>query len=247
MMQDIITIIRKEWQEIIFHRSSGRQSWVSILIIIGVVGVYLPYMNGTEWLSDPIALITWAWLPIFMTNGMVADAFAGERERHTLETLLSTRLSDSAILLGKVAASVLYAWLISLLSALTGALTVNVMAGSGTFLFYKPAMFFGGLLGVLLVAILMSAIGVFVSLKAETVRQAAQKLSLSVTALWFIPFILLQTFPDQTKRVIENLAPLLEQNGTLLLVLVFVILLAVDVLMLLLAKKRFKRTRLILE
>jgi ABC-2 type transport system permease protein len=247
MMQDIITIIRKEWQEVIFHRSGGRQSWVSILIIIGVVGVYLPYMNGVEWLSDPVSLLTWAWLPIFMTNSMVADAFAGERERHTLETLLSTRLSDGAILLGKVAASVLYAWLISLLSALTGALTVNVMAGSGTFLFYKPAMFFGGLLGVLLVAILMSAIGVFVSLKAETVRQAAQKLSLSVTALWFIPFILLQTFPDQTKRVIENLAPLLEQNGTLLLVLVFVILLAVDVLMLLLAKKRFKRTRLILE
>ncbi len=247
MIQDIITIIRKEWQEVIFHRSSGRQSWVSILIIIGMVGIYLPYTNGADWLSNPLSLVTWAWLPIFMTNGMVADAFAGERERHTLETLLSTRLSDTAILLGKVAASVLYAWLISLLSALAGAITVNVMAGEGAFLFYDPAMFFGGLLGVLLVAILMSAIGVFVSLKADTVRQAAQKLSLSVTALWFIPFILLQAFPDQTRGVLQNLAPLLEQNGTLLLVLVFAILLAADVLMLLLAKQRFKRTRLILE
>ncbi|HAF62780.1 MAG TPA: ABC-2 type transporter [Anaerolineaceae bacterium] len=247
MIQDIITIIRKEWKEVIFHRTSGRQGWVSILIIVGIVGIYLPYMSGAEWLSDPISLLTWAWLPIIMTSGMVADAFAGERERHTLETLLSTRLSDTAILLGKVAASVLYAWMISLLSALAGVITVNVAFGEGTFLFYDPVLFFGGLLAVLLVAILMSTIGVFVSLKASTVRQAYQKLSLSTTAIWFIPFILIQAFPNQSMDLLQNLAPALEKNLTVVVLAVFAVLLLVDVLMLLLAKKRFKRTRLILE
>ena len=37
---------------------------------------------------------------------MIADGIPGERERHTLETLLASRLSDRSILLGKVMAAV---------------------------------------------------------------------------------------------------------------------------------------------
>lgn len=247
MMQDIFTLIQKEWKEMVFHRGGGRQGWVSILILIGLLGIYFPFSNGANWLNDPTALITWAWMPIFMTNGMVADAFAGERERHTLETLLATRLSDTAILLGKVAASVLYAWSISLACALAGAITVNIAFPNGTFQFYDPAMFFGGLAAVLLISIFMSGIGVFVSLKASTVRQAYQKLSLSITALFFIPFILIQAFPDKVVSFFNVVGPFLDQNITLLVLGLFGLLVVADIIILLLAKKRFQRTRLILE
>jgi hypothetical protein len=73
-------------------------------------------------------------------------------------------------------------------------------------------MFFGGIVAVLLIAILISSIGVFVSLKASTVRQAYQKLSLSIMAIWFIPFILLQSFPDKMQTLLVRIAPMLDQN-----------------------------------
>lgn len=79
-----------------------------------------------------------------MTIGLVADAFAGERERHTLETLLATAFPDTSILLGKIAASVLYAWGIAFACSLLGVITINVVFPSGGLQFYNPGMFFGG-------------------------------------------------------------------------------------------------------
>jgi ABC-2 type transport system permease protein len=248
MIQDIATLIRKEWKEVVFHRGGGRQSWISMLILLGLLGVYLPYLNGADWLQNPMALFTWAWVPLFMTIGLVTDAFAGERERHTLETLLATRLSDASILFGKIAASVLYAWSISTSCAVLAAITINVaFPNNGAFQFYAPGMFFGGLAAVLLIAILISSIGVFVSLNAATVRQAYQKLNLAIMAVWLIPFILLQTFPDKVQSLFMKVAPVLDAKLPLIIGSVFAILIVLDAMALLLAKKRFKRTRLILE
>jgi ABC-2 type transport system permease protein len=50
----------------------------------------------------------------------LGDAIAGERERHTLETLLASRISDRAILLGKVIVTTGYAWGTALLGLLFG-------------------------------------------------------------------------------------------------------------------------------
>ncbi len=247
MIQDMAILIRKEWKEVVFRRGGGKQSWVSMLILLAMLGVYLPYMSGSEWLQDPIALFAWAWVPLFMTIGLVVDAFAGERERHTLETLLATRLSDTSILLGKIFSSVLYAWSISVICALMGAVTVNILFSTGSFQFYSPGMFFGGLLAVLLVAIFISTIGVFVSLKSATVRQAYQKLNLSIMAIWFIPFILIQAFPDKVQIFFLKISPMLDANLTLIIVGLFGVLIAADIIVLLLAKKRFQRARLILE
>ena len=247
MIQDIATLIRKEWKEVVFRRGGGRQSWISMLILLAMLGVYLPYISGADWLEDPTALFAWAWVPLFMTIGMVVDAFAGERERHTLETLLATRLSDTSILLGKIFSSVMYAWSISIICSLVGAVTVNIFFISGPFQFYSLGMFFGGLFAVLLVAILISTIGVFVSLKSATVRQAYQKLNLSIMAIWLIPFILLQMFPDKVQNFFFKISPMLDANMTLIIAGLFGVLIAADIIVLLLAKKRFQRARLILE
>jgi len=217
------------------------------LIILALLGIFMPLQSGLEWLENPVLPLVWSWMPIFLTISLVADSFAGERERHTLETLLATRLSDTSILLGKIAASVLYAWSISVICALLGAITINVLFPSGTFQFYNAGMFFGGIAAVLLIAILISSIGVFVSLKAPTVRQAHQKLSFSIMVVWFVPFILLQAFPDKVQDFFVSIAPLLENNLPLIIGGLFLLLVVADAAVLLLAKKRFQRTRLILE
>ena len=37
--------------------------------------------------------VMWMWFSLLLVINVVADSFAGERERHTLETLLASRLS----------------------------------------------------------------------------------------------------------------------------------------------------------
>ena len=49
----------------------------------------------------------------FFIGPEVPDPLPRERERHTLETLLASRLSDRAILLGKIGAAVGFEWVIT--------------------------------------------------------------------------------------------------------------------------------------
>ena len=58
---------------------------------------------------------------------MIPDSFAGERERHTLEPLLATPLSDRAILFGMISAAVGYGWGITLISMVIGLLATNLI------------------------------------------------------------------------------------------------------------------------
>ena len=116
MFTDIYTIIRKEWKEIFLQKGGMRGGLLSQVIILALLGVFLPLQNGPEWLTSPAAALAWLWLPVMLTMNMVAEAFAGERERHTLETLLASRLSDRAILFGKMAASILYGFAIAVLT-----------------------------------------------------------------------------------------------------------------------------------
>lgn len=86
MIADISTVLWKEWKEIL---SEGRgRGKVSVLILVGVVGIILPWQIGRTWIESPMVLAYWAWVPMFLVMPVIADSFAGERERHTLETLL---------------------------------------------------------------------------------------------------------------------------------------------------------------
>ena len=111
MLLDMWTIIRKDIKEVFSARGTGRRGgWMSILIFVGLLGILMPLQTGQQWLTNPVLPILWSWIPVFLVVSVVTDSFAGERERNTLETLLASRLSDRAILFGKIGAAVLYGW-----------------------------------------------------------------------------------------------------------------------------------------
>ncbi|MEW6243764.1 MAG: ABC transporter permease [Bacillota bacterium] len=203
MITDILTIAWKEWKEIFSQR--GRLGGVrAILIFVAVFGVFQPWQFGRSWVESPSGLAMWAWVPLFLVMGVIADSFAGERERHTLETLLASRLSDRAILLGKIAAAVGYALSVTLLSLAAGLVTVNVAHGRGEILMYSPATA-GGILTVgFLGALLAAAIGVLVSLRAPTVRYAQQTLSIGMLVLVFGTAFGLQELPAEWRAGISR-------------------------------------------
>jgi len=245
MSRDILTIMWKEWKELFLRRGSVRSGLFNLVIILGLLGIFMPLQSGKEWLSSSTGLVIWSWIPIFLTINIIADAFAGERERHTLETLLASRLTDSSILMGKILAAVSYAMTIAISSMLLGAVTVNISQPAGGIQFYSGWTFPLALLLSFLSALLMSCIGVIVSLNAPTTRHAYQRLSIIVMAVWLVPIITLQVIPDEViGKLVQNLATI---NTALILPIAFAILTMADVSLILFAMKKFKRNQLILE
>lgn len=179
MLTDLSTMIWKEWKELLRFQGGGRSGILGILVMVLIFAVFMPIQYGRMWIDSAAPLSLWIVIPLILIGNLVADSFAGERERHTLETLLASRLPDQSILLGKIFAAVIYVWLVTQILFVVALIPINIMHGEGELLFYQPVVALSGLVISFLLACLMSNIGVLVSLGAETVKQAQQKLGLS--------------------------------------------------------------------
>lgn len=248
LLYDIFTVAGKELREIIVM--TGGRTKLGLIFSVLVFGVLLPLQAGRPWVESHFATFYWAWVPLYMTNGVVADSFAGERERRTLETLLATRLSDQAILFGKIAAGVAFGWGLTLANMLTGLVTVNVVYGRGELVMYSPSQF--AVIGTisLVMSLLAAGIGILVSLRAATVRQATQVVGIGATLIFFLPLVALQLLSGNP-RFASRIETLFAQLETLNWIqLGFIALAVVSLLIGLLfaaALARFKRARLILD
>jgi len=246
MMPDVWTVMRKEWKEwLLMQGSSLRGGLTQLLIPIFILGVFLPAQVGRAWVEKPMFLIIWAWMPAFMVAALIADSFAGERERHTLETLLASRISDRAILFGKFGAGVAYGWGISMLGLLLGLVTVNVRQHGGPLILYSAGSAASAVVIAALAAGAIVAAGILVSLRASSVRQATQVLMLSVMGTFFGVMFGISALPqDFRARLLKTLATL----GTAGTVIAGCALLAVlNAVLLSAAMVRFRRARLILD
>jgi ABC-2 type transport system permease protein len=244
MTGDIATMMWKELKELVFVRANLRGGWVGLVIVIAVFGIFLPLQSGPEWLESALGIVVWAWVPFLMVSSVVADSFAGERERHTLETLLASRLSDRAILFGKLGAAVGYGWGLTLASSLLALITINVAFGRGRLLLY-PVDIALGIVGLsFLIALLAAGLGVLISLRAATVRQAQQTFSI-INLVLFIPLFVFPALPDEVKaRIMQVLS---QVNADMLAILVPAGLALVDIALVAAALVRFQRARLILD
>lgn len=245
MITDVWTVIWKEWRELLRQRESMRGGVLRLLIFAGVFGIFLPAQMGREWVESPNLLMLWAWVPLFLVTSVVADAFAGERERHTLETLLASRLSDRAILFGKLGAALSYGFGLAMIGVVLGLVTVNVVYGKGELLLYSPEVA-ASIVGLsLLGAGLAASAGVLVSLRASSVRQAQQTMSIAIMLLLFVPIYGVQALPNEWKVRLAN--AFLSTSMMRLLLIVMASLAVLDMILLVAAMARFKRARLILD
>ncbi len=244
MFRDMKTVIWKEAKEILGQKGRFKGGKTGMLIFMGVFGILMPLQNGEAWIRSPFVLVYWAWIPILLASGVVADAFAGERERHTLETLLASRLSDRAILAGKIGAAVLYGWGLTMICVLIGAAAVTAAHGKGRILFYPWPIAGGILVLTLLVALFGSSLGVLISLRAATVRQAQQVFSVAFLIL-FVPIFALPMLPPSAKAAVLGWAA--KADATAIGIAVVAALAVADAALILVADARFRRSRLILD
>ena len=236
-MSDILTMVWKESKDVLFQ--GGWRSLIRPLFVIGIMGMYLPLQFGSQWVAlTPLGMLLLLWIPFFLVISFIGDAIAGERERHTLETLLASRMSDRAILLGKVVATVLYAWGMSILSLLLGLVLVDLFRTQGNWMFYPLDLLVVALVLSLLAGMLATSAGVLVSLKVATVRQAQQILSVSTIVFVFGVTFALRALP-------ANLFSSLNYSQFLLIVMAFLAVL--DAILLGLSLVSFQRSRLIVS
>jgi len=245
MIGDIFTVAWKEWRELLQLGGSVRGGRFSLVILVGVFGVFLPLQAGAEWVESPATVFYWGWVPLMLVGSAIADSIAGERERHTLETLLASRLPDAAILLGKIAAAVSYGWGLVLVMLVLSLVTVNVAARTGPWLLFPWRFALGAPLLALLGAGLAATAGVLVSLRAQTVRQASQTLNVGVLLLVFAPVLGMQALPDAWRAQIAAWAMSVGADGLLGATLGLLALL--DAALLAAGFSRFRRSRLVLD
>lgn len=251
MIGDIWLIVNKEVREVVLRAGSSRATILNLALILLVFGVVLPLQAGAAWVESWWLLFSWTWLPLFLVSALVADSFAGERERHTLETLLTTALSDRTILFGKIAAAVSYGYGMLLSVMLLSLLTVNVVWGvrEGRLLMFSASVTVGVLVIGLLITLLIAAIGVMISLKAKTVRQAGQALSLGILAILWIPGLIIalgaRALSEVQQQALWEWASMLD--GRAVAAVGALVLLVLDAVFVGIAMRRFKRSRLSLD
>ena len=245
MMADVWTVMWKEFKELFVMHGSLRRSILTWLIFVGGFGILIPLQMGHEWVESPLMLIIWPYASLFMVMSVIADSFAGERERHTLETLLASRLPDGAILYGKVGAVVGYGWGMSIIALLLGLVTVNVAYAQGELLLYPANMGLSILIFSLLGTGLAAGVGVLVSLRAATVRQAHQTLVLPIILLSFVPSFGIQVLSAEWRMYLFE--TLMTADVPLIVLVAAICLTLLDTGLLLAARARFRRARLILD
>ena len=244
MITDILTVAFKELREIFTFGDVRGRSKFSLLVLIVIFGIVIPLQNGREWVTSPISIMVWGWLPFLWVSGVVADMFAGERERHTLEPLLATRLSDQAILFGKLLAALLYGFILTWVIMLASLITINISFGRNGLLFYPPQMTFAALVFSILISGLSASIGILVSLRAGSVRQAQQMMSAGMLVL-FLPFMLIQFIPVRWLRTLEEVAT--SVSPVQIAISLAILLILIEAILIFIALRLFQRSKLILD
>lgn len=241
MIRDLSAMIWKEWRELVFLRSGK----ISLFILLGVFGILMPLQSGPSWLLSPVNVVYWIWVPLFQVTTLIADFLVGEKERHTLETLLASRLPGPAILLGKAMVAIAYGWGLMIAILLSGAITVNIVYGAGGLIFYPLGVFLALLAFGLAGAGLIGGFAVLISMRFSTVRQAVQIMNLAILILIWLPLLGLQALPQSMK--VRLFSALRGTDPTVVMLTFFLGLIALDIILFAWAVQRFQREKLILN
>jgi ABC-2 type transport system permease protein len=244
MNTDIMTIIWKESKGLLKQGKGRSKSILVLLTPFFMFGIILPIQFRDEWLTMAWSLTIALFTPLILIAPTICESFAGERERHTLETLLASRLPDRSILFGKMLVSIIYGYGMTVILLVMSLVIVNILVWNGKFQFYPLSILLADLGLGLLFSGLMVTLGILISLRSATVQSAQQVLMMALV----IPIFGIQAvvFLLPTFLPMEDIREFLARFDYNKILLIFLgIMLLADVGLLLAAMSRFKRSRLI--
>jgi ABC-2 type transport system permease protein len=249
MFGQALAILKKDWAEwrtVLFVRGLPQPPLLPILLLTAAFAIYEPSRLGPEWAHSGMMIFSSAVLvPALVAATLIVGAYAGERESRTLEPLLATPVSDVALLFGKMALPVFSGWAVSLVTLVIGIGFAQLAyplaalpAFSSSASVFVVALSFH-------ISLLVAAVGTIVSLRAPTILVANQKLSAFLAPMLIGPAFIVGPIAPALWKV--QLARILVGIGASNAMLSVVILLAaLNMAVIVVALRRFKRSTLIL-
>ena len=245
MIRDVRVVLWKEWRELL-----GMQSNQVGMMVVGFITIILMVYASTwrlisvEVLESPFVLGS-VYFSLIIASSLSVDAFAGERERHTLETILASRLVDEGILFGKMLAISLFGWAVSFVIPLALLLEVNLRFLGSAPHFYHADIFLG-LLGLgFLVSVFGASAGCVASVRASSMQQANIFMLVTMSVPLIIPMVIRFALPEEQLKRVEEFFKELDLGQILWVVAAFFI--SVNIAFILIARGLFKRSRLIVS
>ncbi len=204
-----------------------------------LLAFYASWSTGTRWVELPVPAFPSVLVAVLAVIIVVPESFAGERERHTLETLLSTRLSDSSIVFGKMLVAILLAMTLVGVVLLLGLVTVNIFHYDGEILLYTMPNLLFTLFMCIISSTMVTAIGVLISLRSETVQESTQTLAGAILVPPVLLGMMLLVFRDEFVELIMTVDRPLSAGATIAVLVVVTLGLVAE------ARRRFKRSGLL--
>lgn len=187
-MTGVGAIVWKEWREVLLPNGRPGRQLYGLLAVQMAIPLVFGALFGQEPEAWAVSIgVFMGMIPIFTVLSYVIDSFAGERERHTLETLLATRLSDSSILMGKLLSLLSFGAVFGGFGLVVVLVASPIFVGTGIYLVVALASFAFAMVGAMHYAVIASLIGILISMRVKTVRGGQQVFAF--TAL--MPFMLI--------------------------------------------------------
>ena len=157
------------------------------IFAVAVMGLLLPWQLGYGFL-DLRVLLAYAGMALLFAAPVVAESFAGERERNSVPS--DPRLRRD-LLLARTAAGALYGWVSPMAMMALGFASVNLHYRPQTFLLPPPLISFDLAMLTGLAALWVSSLAAAIGVRARDARRAKRTLRqgflLSLVALiWFV-------------------------------------------------------------
>jgi len=247
VIRDTYTVWKKEIRELISSYNSIRSFILRCGFFLAFFGVFLPLRQKELWLEGLVPGLILASVPFFVSNWFIADSIAGERERKTLETLLATRLSCGCIVIGKILAALMLSWLFTITTMVLSLVTLNFVTKSDSIFLYPAFTVICASITSLATGLFIIAIGIFISMKASSVREAQQSLGIPILVFFLLTgFVLpeiIELIPESTGLRLLNTLDRIDPMG--MLVTVSILLTGLDMLMILFLVSAFNRATVI--
>lgn len=184
-IRKIAVLVKKELWESFGDRSSRRGGVIQAAVLVVGLGFLTPRVDVEGWLAGaPTSIAFFAFIPGVAAASMAADAFAGERERRTLETLLATPVSEAVLLAGKALASIVFGSAVGSLGLVVA--TTTIRAASGVPFLPSLTQILGALGATLASSSAMAAAAIVVSMLVPVARATQQIISVGTMFVYAV-------------------------------------------------------------